>query len=109
MKFRVNITAPAKRDMSVAVAWIRQDAPDSAKMWYQRLRTAIESLSDFPMRCPLAPESQGYPEIRQLLSGKGHHVYRILFEVRGDFVYVLHVVHGARNPIRPDTDDELSY
>ena len=49
----------------------------------------------FPTRCGIAPESEkSGEEIRQLLYGKRPHVYRILFIVRQDVVYVLHIHTG---------------
>lgn len=48
-------------------------------------------------------ESQEFDEdIRQMLYGKRPHIYRVLFVVRGDVVYVLHVRHGARTSFRRD-------
>lgn len=53
------------------------------------------------MRCPLAPESGLFPfEVRQLLYGHKPHVYRILFTVQGNVVYVLHIRHGRRQPLK---------
>jgi plasmid stabilization system protein ParE len=52
-----------------------------------------------PERCSLAAESPvlGH-EIRHLIVGS----YRVLFTVRGDAVYVLHVRHGARREWEPE-------
>jgi hypothetical protein len=36
-----------------------------------------------------------------MLYGKPPHLYRVLFIVRGDRVYVLHVRHGARQTMEP--------
>jgi hypothetical protein len=33
-----------------------------------------------------------------LLYGDKPHVYRILFSIEGDIVFILHVRHGARMP-----------
>jgi plasmid stabilization system protein ParE len=64
---------------------------------------AIRSLQDNPERCGLAPESEWCPgEIRQLLHGKRKGVYRILFEIRHDAVYILHVRHGAQDLLSPE-------
>ena len=64
---------------------------------------ACHSLETMPQRCGLAPESEWYPgELRQLLHGKRGGIYRILFEVRGDIVYILRVRHGAQNLLETD-------
>ena len=59
------------------------------------------SLDEFPERCPLAPESPVFPfEVRQLLYGHPPHEYRILFTIEAKTVYVLHVRHGRRQPLK---------
>jgi len=51
---------------------------------------------------PLARESREFDEpIRQMLYGKAPHIYRVLFILRGNRVYVLHVRHGARRTMEP--------
>jgi hypothetical protein len=74
------------------------------------LFNAIATLDTFPTRCPLAPESKDLGrEIRQLLYGKRHAVYRVLFEIRGDTVFVLRVWRGARDRLQAsDVEEEES-
>ena len=60
---------------------------------------ALRGLSKMPLRCPVSPESKlGLIdiEVRQLLYGRGYWKYRVLFLVRDQNVFVLHVRHGAR-------------
>ncbi len=65
------------------------------------LRKAVEGLAILPTRYPLAPENAGFSfEVRQLLYGGKPHVYRILFTVEGETVFVLHLRHGRRLPLR---------
>ena len=79
--------------MNNAYEWIAADSPGQAILWFNGLVEVSESLSTNPERCPRAPESNEVDrEIRQLLYGK----YRILFMIRDDTVYLLHVRHGAR-------------
>ncbi|MDP8925057.1 MAG: type II toxin-antitoxin system RelE/ParE family toxin [Chloroflexota bacterium] len=60
---------------------------------------SIQTLADFPRRCPLACENDDFDvEVRQRLHGD----YRILFTVDGGTVRILHVRHGARRPLTPD-------
>jgi toxin ParE1/3/4 len=73
-------------------------SPESATLWYLDIYGAMDSLKDFPARCGLAIENQFFKEeIRQLICRK----YRILFEIDGDTVRVLHVRHAARKPLKP--------
>lgn len=70
--------------------------------WFQGLQEAIASLSNFPQRCAHAPESKSFPfEGRHLLYGRKPHVYRILFTVEGDKVFILHIRHGRREAVKP--------
>ena len=63
----------------------------------------IRTLSKFPMRCNLAPESASFDEpIRELFYGSGNRgTYRILFVIRDRTVWVLHVRHGSMDQVRP--------
>ena len=97
MTYRVEITGPASDDINTTLAWLERELPDSAQPWYERVVNDIRSLKELPQRCPVAPESyDSGAELRHLLSGKGRHVYRIIFCIEDECVYVLHVMHGAR-------------
>ena len=102
MTFRVEMTAQAEADAEGILEWlISQHAGDTGIRWFVGLEEAIASLSTFPKRCPLAPESKQFPfEVRQLLYGRRSHVYRILFTIQDDTVHVLHIRHGRRLPLR---------
>jgi len=54
-----------------------------------------------PERCPLVPESKLFPfEVRHMLYGRALHVYRILFTIDRNTVYVLHIRRGRRQPVK---------
>jgi plasmid stabilization system protein ParE len=104
MNYRVLILPEAEREADEAYLWMAESAPERAAAWLQGLRAAIATLQTHPRRCPLAPENAFFSEeIRQLLYGRRRHAYRVLFEVRDDeqTVTILHVVHGARDYLRP--------
>ena len=98
MAFRVEITQQAEHDASGILEWlISQHAGETGLRWFQGLEKAIASLAALPERCPLAPENSEFPfETRHLLYGRKPHVYRVVFTVQGETVYVLHVWHGRR-------------
>jgi plasmid stabilization system protein ParE len=101
MSFKVVVEKEAEEDMKDAVHWIAQYSPDKATLWYFDATEAIESLENFPARCPLAPESNKFgAEIRHLIFGK----YRILFIIEDEIVYVLRVRHQARDVLSPDDE-----
>ena len=98
MSFNVIITEEAEDDLKEAARWIAQYSPEKAALWFFDISEAIESLQDFPLRCPIAPESKTFgTEIRHLLFEK----YRILFIVEDETVYVLRVRHGAQDTLNP--------
>ena len=106
MKYRVIIEARAMEDLESIVEWIAQDSEVAARHWYGSVTDAIESLEEFPARCPMAPESSFVRrEIRQLLHGASRKAYRILFTICEDAVHVLHVRHWARNWMGPEELD----
>jgi len=71
MSFKVVVEKEAEEDMKNAAQWIAQYSPDKATLWYFDATEAIESLENFPTRCPLAPESDKFGvEIRHLIFGK---------------------------------------
>lgn len=102
MAYSVRITARALREIDEALEWLSERASRAAARWHEQLMGAVRSLEDNPERCGLAPESEWYPgELRQLLHGKRRGVYRILFEVRGNVVYILRVRHNAQELLDP--------
>ncbi len=103
MAHSVHITARALREIDEALEWLSEQSRAAALRWHEQLMEAVRSLENNPERCGLAPESEWSPgEIRQLLHGKRRGVYRILFEVRGNTVYILRVRHSAQALLEPD-------
>jgi plasmid stabilization system protein ParE len=87
----------AETELEQAYLWLRERNPDAAAAWFNGVLDSILKLETLPDRCPLAPESHAFDhEIRQLLYGKRQHAYRILYDIRGETVRILHVRHGAR-------------
>jgi plasmid stabilization system protein ParE len=101
MAFRVKQTAEADRDLDLILEWLTaRQAGETGLHWLEGLKDTIDSLSELPHRCPLAPESVAFPfELRQLLHGRKSHQYRVLFTIEADTVIILHIRHGRRLPI----------
>ena len=101
MAFRIEITSEADLDGEDILEWLlSQHAGDTGIRWFVGLEEAIASLATFPERCPIAPENTEFPfEVRQLLYGRKPHVYRVLFTIDHETVYVLHIRHGRRQRI----------
>jgi plasmid stabilization system protein ParE len=102
------VTPEAKADLRDIYRYIRDRAPRAATQWSIRTRASIKTLSNFPERCPLAPESVHFDEpIRQLLIGTGGRgTYRVLFVIVDKSVRVIHVRHGSMLPLGAEKDDE---
>src|SRR5277367_3007537 len=102
MTFRVETTAAAERDADAILDWLlSQHAGDTGIRWFLALQDAIASLAEFPERCRLAPESAAFPfQVRHLLYVHPPHVYRILYTIQDDTVFVLHTRHGRREPVK---------
>ena len=98
MKYEVTIQSEAFQEIESAYRWLCDNStPDIANNWYNDLQTAIESLSTFPKRCPIAPEAEFFDrEVRQFVVGKNQK-YRILYIVQNDRVSILHVRHSRQS------------
>ena len=102
MAHAIRITARSLREIDEALEWLAERSPVAAARWHEQLLAGIRSLEDNPERCGLAPETAWYPgELRQLLHGRGRGTYHILFEVRGNTVYILRVRLGAQALLEP--------
>lgn len=99
MKYRVKIEPSALRDLEALADELAEHGGDAWQKWFDRLAEHVLSLDTFPNRCPLAVDESAHwgRTIRCLHFGRKPHVRRILFEVDGPNVHVLHVTHGARD------------
>lgn len=102
MAHRIHITALALLEISEKLQWLSRRSRPAAARRHAQFLEAIRSLEINPEQWGLAPESSWHPgDIRQLLRGKRGGVYRILFEVRGNTVYILRVRHARPALLEP--------
>jgi len=101
MTYRVIITREAETDLRTSYRYILSQAPRAARDWIRRVRQCAKSLARRPERCPLAPESASFSQpIRELFFGTGNRgIYRFLFVVLGQSVYILHARDGSMLPL----------
>lgn len=72
-----------------------QSYPDR---WFEEVDAGIKGLRRFARRHPSAPEREEWGrEARNVLLPNG---YRILYEMRGDTVWVMRVRHQSRKQLR---------
>ncbi len=86
---RIVWTPQAQQDRADIWDFIATDNPNAAAWLDQLFSTAAESLSDFPMR----GRSGQISGTRELIP---HESYRLVYEVDGEMVWVLAIVHTAR-------------
>jgi len=100
MAYRVDLTARAARNLRRIYRDIEAATSEAARAWFNGLEAAVLSLDENPGRSPVTPEDRG---LRHLLYGHGRHIYRIIYTIdeRDAVVTVLHIRHGARQPLAP--------
>jgi plasmid stabilization system protein ParE len=109
-EYRVEITRSAERDAVGIYEQIERKSSQRAAKWFAEIERQMHTLSRFPTRCPVIPETDEIgAEYRHLIWGN----YRTIFRIEGSIVYVVRVIHGARllDPSTletthlPDSDD----
>lgn len=118
MTYRVEMSRPALKDAENAYLWIKGESAERANEWFRGLVEAVNSLKNFPNRCPIAPENRSFViEIRQLLYGKNKNRFRIIFGISVDektgenVVLIYRIRHGSQKylsdlEIIGENDDE---
>ena len=81
--------------------FIARDSPRAAEALVERVFSASEQLTAFPLSGRLVPEFPG-SGYRELLVGN----YRVQYRVADTVVWIVTVVHGMRLPVRPEEDDD---
>ena len=101
MSFQVFVTPTADADVMEAFRWYAERSLLAAEEWYEGLNEAMISLSDDPNRYPLSQDDSDAlgRETRILLHGRRRGVFRILFTIEGETVWVLRVRHDAQGPM----------
>ena len=101
MTHEVELSSQAEQDLREIYLYIQEHGPAHPEDWLEGLEKKLVSLKAFPEGCSIAPENDFVEKvIRQTLFG----VFRILFTIRAQKVYVITVRHSARKFM---TKDEL--
>ena len=88
----VRLTAEAENDLEQIGDYIAQDNPKRALSFVLSLRDKCLSLADAPYGFPLVTRYERHG-IRRRVYGN----YLIFYRVDGDYVSVIHILHGARD------------
>ena len=103
MKYVVIVTQKAKDDLRHYYAVAAEHAPRTAARWLNRFEVALQSLSENPARCALAPENDLVDvPIYQFFYGKRSRRYRALFTIEDNRVLILHIRRGTMDKAAED-------
>lgn len=103
MIYQVRLQPAAVEDLDGAYQYAAQNAPTPAARWLKRFQTALQTLEHNPERCPLAPENAKSRRIlRQYLFGKRPHVFRVIYTIEGNTVWVLRIRRAQRRTLRAE-------
>ncbi len=92
-KYRVEITNVAELDILQIFQYVASDNQTAAMKLVSEIERQIDSLEQFPLRCPVIPESRELGrEYRHIIYGN----YRTIFRIDGSRVIIMRVIHGAR-------------
>jgi len=99
VKFHVEITARAKRDLDEIFRWIVKRSPQGAATWHRRWLEILDYLESSAGHASLAPENDDHEQTIQNIVFKTRRGrrYRILFTIKNDVAYVLHIRGPGQN------------
>jgi len=89
-------TDRARRDLEEIARFIAADNHEAARRWLNVLRVRARTAAEFPRAGRVVPE-MARESLREALVG----VYRIVYRIEGDAIYVLTVFEGHRQ-LNPD-------
>ena len=103
MRYNVELTAEAERDVKEAYAYIAEHGPANPDHWKHDLTAKLETLESFPGRCGLAPETEyrDFPIYQTFYAN-----FRLLFVIEDENIFVLTVRHGARQEMTKNELDQ---
>ncbi|MBC8352920.1 MAG: type II toxin-antitoxin system RelE/ParE family toxin [Planctomycetes bacterium] len=99
------VAPPAEEDLRRnAQWWADNHSALEAERWFASSHKQLATLKTFPERCPLSAENDTVAfEIRDFLFGRGSKPsYRAIITIEESVVYVLRIVRGEQDTVRPD-------
>ncbi len=104
MRYSVQVTRDAERELRIIIRWLRERSQSGAEAWLRRWAEVLDELSNSPESFGIAPEDEETEDcIQQAIfrTRKGL-PYRALFLVREETVFVLHVRGSGQDRIAPE-------
>jgi plasmid stabilization system protein ParE len=90
--FHVRVLPGAERDVIAAEGWYEQQRPGLGKEFSRNVRDHIRKLTTDPLLYPLRHRALG---VRWVIASR--FPYRIVYQVKGDNVIVVAIIHAARH------------
>lgn len=90
-------TGSARNDLRSIFAYIARDSRVYAQRMVDRIKAKVERLAEFPMLGGCVQEWDR-DDVREIVVGS----YRVIYQLLGDHLKILGVIHGARQ--LPDLD-----
>jgi plasmid stabilization system protein ParE len=104
VRYRLLLTDKALADIDRVLDWFqKQKATTAGQRWFTALWKTLDRLESHPERCSPAVEAEEVGrDVRERRFGKRRGVYRVLFELRDNTVYILRIWHSARDAFTAD-------
>jgi len=104
MSFTVRELPKAKQDKRSIFGWLDERSPAGAAAWLDAYDSLIERLEQHAPSFGLAPESKDCDfDVRQsLFKTRRGRVYRALFFIEGQEVYILRIRGPGQAPVTPE-------
>ena len=100
MNYRVVVQPTAEDDLLSAYRRAADAAPLAAGGWLDRFQAALQTLARNPARCAVAREDRKVAiELREFHVGRYPYVFRVLFTIEEDAVYVLRIRRAQRKAL----------
>ena len=95
----VHFKRRAQRDLAEALEWWSRHGKAAAARWRERfILKVISTLVDDPYRFPAADEANELAiDLRVMLHGRRRQVYRVLFTIESESVFIHRVHHAAQD------------
>ena len=96
----VHWTETAQEHLEAIHAYIARNSAEYALRMVDRLTCRSQQIADAPLSGRRMPEYD-LDQIRELIEGS----YRIIYHIKSDQIDVIAVIHGARNVLCADKED----
>jgi hypothetical protein len=104
MSFDVQVLPRAHEDVIQILSWIKSRSPQGAVTWYAAYESLLNRLTEQPVACGPAPEARilGRDLRQAMFKTRQGNIYRAVFIIEADTVYLLRVRGTGQPPLEAD-------